>query len=52
MTDLPSRLSSVLGERYTKNAARVRELSASLSNAQFWQSLFRTATASDTSCCT
>ncbi len=40
MTDLPSRLSSVLGERYTKNAARVRELSASLSNAQFWQKPF------------
>lgn len=41
MPDLHSTLSSVLADRYTANAARVRELAAPLSDAQFWQKPFR-----------
>ncbi len=37
MSDLHSTLSSVLTAHYTKNAARVRELAAPLTNSQFWQ---------------
>jgi uncharacterized damage-inducible protein DinB len=40
MTDLQSTLSAVLADRYTQNAARVRELAAPLNNAQFWQKPF------------
>src|SRR5260370_26151452 len=40
MSDLDSALSSVLIDRYIRNAARVRELAAPLSNAQFWQKPF------------
>jgi DinB superfamily len=40
MPDLHSTLATVLTDRYTTNAARVRELAASLSNAQFWQKPF------------
>jgi DinB superfamily len=40
MPDLRSTLSSVLADRYTTNAARVRELAAPLTNAQFWQKPF------------
>lgn len=40
MPDLQSTLSSVLTDRYTTNAARVRELAAPLTNAQFWQKPF------------
>ena len=40
MSDLQSTLASVLTERYTANAARVRELAAPLTNAQFWQKPF------------
>jgi len=36
MSDLHSTLSSVLTDRYTANADRVRELAAPLTNAQFW----------------
>jgi hypothetical protein len=37
MPDLHSTLSAVLIDRYAANAARVRELAAPLTNAQFWQ---------------
>ena len=37
MPDLHSTLASVLADRYTANAARIRELAAPLSDAQFWQ---------------
>jgi hypothetical protein len=37
---LHSTVSSVLSERYSQNAARVRELAAPLTNAQFWQKPF------------
>jgi hypothetical protein len=37
MPDLHSTLLSVLTDRYAQNAARVRELAAPLTNAQFWQ---------------
>jgi DinB superfamily len=37
MNDLQSTLSSILIDRYTANAARVRELTALLTDAQFWQ---------------
>ena len=37
MPDLHSTLGSVLIDRYTANAARVRELAAPLSEAEFWQ---------------
>jgi hypothetical protein len=40
MPDLQSTLSSVLADRYIQNAARVHELAAPLSNAQFWQKPF------------
>ena len=40
MSDLHSTLSSVLTSRYTANAARVHELAAPLTNAQFWQKPF------------
>jgi uncharacterized damage-inducible protein DinB len=40
MPDLRSTLSAVLADRYTQNAARVNELAAPLSNAQFWQKPF------------
>jgi hypothetical protein len=40
MPDLQSTLSSVLTGRYNTNAARVRELAAPLTNAQFWQNPF------------
>lgn len=40
MPDLHSTLSSVLIDRYTTNAARVRELAAPLTNARFWQKPF------------
>jgi uncharacterized damage-inducible protein DinB len=40
MSDLQSTLASVLTARYTQNAARVHELAAPLTNAQFWQKPF------------
>jgi len=40
MPDLHSTLSAALVDRYTANAARVRELAAPLSNTQFWQKPF------------
>lgn len=40
MTDLHSNLTSTLAGRFTANAARVRELAASLTNEQFWQKPF------------
>ncbi len=40
MTDLHATLSTVLSNRYAANAARVRELAAPLTNAQFWQKPF------------
>lgn len=40
MSRLDGTLASVLAERYTTNAARVRELAALLNNKQFWQKPF------------
>jgi DinB superfamily len=40
MHHLHSTLSSALTDRYTTNAAHVRELAAPLSNSQFWQKPF------------
>ena len=40
MSDPHSTLTSVLTDRYTTNADRVRELAAPLSNSQFWQKPF------------
>lgn len=40
MPDLHLILSNALTTRYTTNAARVRELAAPLTNAQFWQKPF------------
>jgi len=40
MPDLHSTLSTVLTDRYAANAARVHELAAPLTNAQFWQKPF------------
>ncbi|TMC49100.1 MAG: DinB family protein [Chloroflexi bacterium] len=40
MNDLNSTLSSTLTDRYTSNAARIRELAAPLTNSQFWQKPF------------
>ncbi len=40
VSDLHSILDSALIDRYTKNAARVRELAAPLTSAQFWQKPF------------
>jgi hypothetical protein len=37
MPGLHSTLATVLADRYTANAVRVRELAAPLTNAQFWQ---------------
>jgi hypothetical protein len=40
MPDLYSTLAAVLADRYTANAARVRELAAPLTDAQFWRKPF------------
>ena len=40
MSELGKTLASILTDRYTVNAARVRELAAPLTNAQFWQKPF------------
>jgi hypothetical protein len=40
MSELDKTLTSVLTERYAANATKVRELAASLTNAQFWQKPF------------
>jgi uncharacterized damage-inducible protein DinB len=40
LSDLQSTLASVLVDRYATNAARVRELAAPLTNAQFWRKPF------------
>ena len=40
MSDLNSTLSTVLADRYASNAIRIRELSAPLTDAQFWQKPF------------
>jgi uncharacterized damage-inducible protein DinB len=40
MSDLHSTLATVLCERYTTNAARVRELAAPVGDDQFWQKPF------------
>ena len=40
MSSLHSTLSSALTDRYTTNAARVRELASSLTEAEFWQKPF------------
>jgi DinB family protein len=40
MSELDKTLASVLTERYLANAARVRELAAPLTNAQFWKKPF------------
>jgi uncharacterized damage-inducible protein DinB len=40
MTDLHPTLNSAISARYTANAARVHELAAPLTNAQFWQKPF------------
>jgi hypothetical protein len=40
MSELGKTLTSVLTDRYTANAARVRELAAPLVDAQFWQKPF------------
>jgi hypothetical protein len=40
MPGLDQTIASVLAERYTANAARVRELAGPLTNAQFWQKPF------------
>jgi hypothetical protein len=40
MSDLHSSLPSALTARYTANAARIHELAAPLSDAQFWQRPF------------
>ncbi len=40
MPGLDKTLASVLADRYTANAARVRELAAPLRNDQFWQKPF------------
>src|SRR5580693_3051663 len=40
MSDLHLTLSSILANRYTANAARVRELAVPLTNPQFWQKPF------------
>jgi hypothetical protein len=40
MPDLHSTLSTVLTDRYAQNAARVRELGAPLTNAEFWRKPF------------
>ena len=40
MSDLHAAVSNALINRYTANAARVRELASPLTNAQFWQRPF------------
>jgi DinB family protein len=40
VSDLHSTVSSALADRYTANAARVRELAAPLTDAQFWHRPF------------
>jgi uncharacterized damage-inducible protein DinB len=40
MSRLDGTLASVLADRYTANAVRVRELTAPLTDAQFWQKPF------------
>jgi len=40
MSDLQSTVAAALIDRYLKNAARVRDLAAPLTNAQFWQKPF------------
>jgi hypothetical protein len=40
MPELNEALTSVLTKRYAANAARIRELAAPLTNAQFWQKPF------------
>lgn len=40
MNDLHSTMTSVFIDRYTTNAARVRELATPLTNTQFWQKPF------------
>lgn len=40
MSDLNSTLTAVLADRYASNAARVRELAAPLTEAQFWRKPF------------
>jgi len=40
MGELNTTLSGVLNDRFTANAARVRELATPLDNAQFWQKPF------------
>jgi hypothetical protein len=40
MTDIHKTLSAVLVDRYTTNAARIRERSAPLTEKQFWQKPF------------
>jgi hypothetical protein len=40
VSDLHSTVSSVLIDRYTANAARIRELAAPLTDGQFWQKPF------------
>jgi len=40
MSRLDETLASVLADRYAQNAARVRELAAPLTNAQFWRKPF------------
>ncbi|HYM74728.1 MAG TPA: DinB family protein [Candidatus Dormibacteraeota bacterium] len=40
MQDIHSTLTSILGNRYSTNAARVRELSAPLTDKQFWTKPF------------
>ena len=40
MAQLNGTLASVLADRYSANAARVRELAAPLTNSQFWQRPF------------
>jgi uncharacterized damage-inducible protein DinB len=40
MSKLDTTLASALAERYTANAARVRELAAPLTDAEFWQRPF------------
>ncbi|MGA8216226.1 MAG: DinB family protein [Candidatus Sulfotelmatobacter sp.] len=40
MPELDKTLTSVLADRYAANAARIRELAASLTEAQFWRKPF------------
>jgi uncharacterized damage-inducible protein DinB len=40
MPELDKTVAATLAKRYAANAARVRELAAPLTNAQFWQKLF------------